>query len=218
MLRQLRPKANTEPVKESTHDQRVAAANAPACSVLSDPYYQPWTHDDLPERYLAHAFCDFAPGIRHRVQTFLEGPAWSLYLFGAAGTKKTSLAIAALVELRRALKPPRDRIGTFVPAYTFARQARKMVESRNDQAVANWRKAPLLILDDLGANRDTPHVTETLLFLLEERYDHERKTIITTNLSLEGFAKHLDPRVASRLQEGMILDLGDTDARTEAND
>jgi len=192
----------------------MAAFAAPAHSVASDPYYQPWPHADLPQRYLVHSFGEFSPVIQGEVHAFLEGPAWSLYLYGAAGTKKTSLAIAALVDLRRALPPPQDRIGVFVPAYTFARQARRMVESRNDQAILRWRTVPLLILDDLGANRDTPHVTETLLFLLEERYDHERKTIITTNLTLEQFAQHLDPRVASRLQEGMILDLGEVDARS----
>lgn len=193
VLRQLKPRAAIAHQNESTRD----AQN------------QPWPHLDLPARYLRYGFDTFSPAIQNRVRLFLEEPMWSLYLCGAAGTKKTSLAIATLVELRGLLKAPADRFGSFLPAYQAARQMRAM----NADIIARWRTSPFLILDDLGANRDTPHVTETLLFLLEERYDYERKTIITTNLSVEGFAKHLDPRVASRLQEGMILDLGDKDAR-----
>ena len=69
-----------------------------------------------------------------------------------------------------------------------------------DELFERLKNAPLLILDDLGAEAATPWAQEKLFMLLNHRYLHRLATVITTNQPLEA----LDPRLRSRL---MDLDL-----------
>lgn len=59
------------------------------------------------------------------------------------------------------------------------------------------RTAPLLILDDLGAQSSTPWAQEKLYQILNYRYNAQLPTVISTNCELED----LDPRLRSRLAE-----------------
>jgi len=66
-----------------------------------------------------------------------------------------------------------------------------------DQRFEAVRTAPLLILDDLGAQSSTPWAQEKLYQILNYRYNAQLPTVITTNCDLED----LDPRLRSRLAE-----------------
>jgi DNA replication protein DnaC len=169
----------------------------------------------IPPRSAKFKLAQFPGALVARAREFINSPGvWSLYLYGALGSQKTSFAVAILVAWEEWLTAQkRSGTGIFVPAYTAATCYRNL---EGPSGVSEtWEKCDLLILDDLGANRKTPHVTEQLLFLLERRYDWERKTIITTNMDLNEFARHIDGRAVSRLLEGIVLDLGDKDHRRE---
>lgn len=58
----------------------------------------------------------------------------------------------------------------------------------------------LLIIDDLGVERDTPYVLETVYLMIDERYKSGKPFIITTNLSLEKLQNPAD------LEHGRIYD------------
>ncbi|WP_251207004.1 ATP-binding protein [Acetatifactor aquisgranensis] len=58
----------------------------------------------------------------------------------------------------------------------------------------------LLIIDDLGVERDTPYVLETVYLVIDERYKSGKSFIITTNLSLEELRNPAD------LEHGRIYD------------
>ena len=58
----------------------------------------------------------------------------------------------------------------------------------------------LLIIDDLGVERDTPYVLETVYLVIDERYKSGKPFIITTNLSLEKLRNPAD------LEHGRIYD------------
>ena len=58
----------------------------------------------------------------------------------------------------------------------------------------------LLIIDDLGVERDTPYVLETVYLVIDERYKSGKPFIITTNLSLEELRNPAD------LEHGRIYD------------
>ena len=58
----------------------------------------------------------------------------------------------------------------------------------------------LLIIDDLGVERDTPYVLETVYLVIDERYKSWKPFIITTNLSLEKLRNPAD------LEHGRIYD------------
>jgi len=56
---------------------------------------------------------------------------------------------------------------------------------------------PVLLLDDLGSERTTGWTQERLFVLLNDRYAHRRRTVISTNCSLDAF----DDRLRSRLSD-----------------
>ena len=58
----------------------------------------------------------------------------------------------------------------------------------------------LLIIDDLGVERDTPYVLETVYLVIDERYKSGKPFIITTNLSLQELQNPAD------LEHGRIYD------------
>jgi DNA replication protein DnaC len=58
-------------------------------------------------------------------------------------------------------------------------------------------KAPVLMLDDLGAERLTPFAEEQLFLPLDHRHRLELPTMVITNLALED----LPPRIGSRLAD-----------------
>ena len=58
----------------------------------------------------------------------------------------------------------------------------------------------LLIIDDLGVERDTPYVLETVYLVIDERYKSGKSFIITINLSLEELRNPAD------LEHGRIYD------------
>lgn len=59
----------------------------------------------------------------------------------------------------------------------------------------------LLIIDDLGAEKPSEWVAETLYRIINHRYEHELPVVITSNLSLDQLAQRLGDRTASRLAE-----------------
>jgi len=177
---------------------------------------------DIPPRYRPWRLWDFSVEIVNEALIFLSGDATTLYLHGDIGTGKTSLAAAILFAWRWSggacnLECPRDcgagrpEYSHFLPAYQAAAMLRDL--DRCQDAMIRWADCLMLVLDDIGANRATPHVQEQLLFLLQERYDRCQKTIVTSNLDLNSLAVALGERAASRLQEGILVELTGGDRR-----
>lgn len=68
--------------------------------------------------------------------------------------------------------------------------------------------ADLLVLDDLGSDRPTDWVLETIFEIVEARYERELPTLITTNLTAVQLNERGYDRVTSRMAErGAILQL-----------
>lgn len=65
------------------------------------------------------------------------------------------------------------------------------------------KNCSLLILDDLGAERETEFATEQLDLVVDHRYENLKPLIVTTNLALD----LLPPRIADRLREGRLIHL-----------
>ena len=69
-----------------------------------------------------------------------------------------------------------------------------------DEVMKQIKMVPLLILDDLGVEQSTPWARAKLDEIIDHRYINEARTVITTNLD----PGNLEPRVASRLREGIV--------------
>ncbi len=127
-------------------------------------------------------------------QRFAENPQGWLLLIGGVGCGKTHLA-AAIANARLARGEP--VLFVVVPDLLDHLRATFHPESdvTYDQRFEDVRTAPVLILDDLGAESATPWALEKLYQIINYRYTARLPTVFTTNASLDAF----EPRVRSRL-------------------
>lgn len=59
----------------------------------------------------------------------------------------------------------------------------------------------LLVIDDLGTEKQTDFVQEVIYELIDHRYNYLRKTLITSNYSLKEISSKYHARIASRIAE-----------------
>jgi DNA replication protein DnaC len=131
---------------------------------------------------------------------YLETP-W-LLLKGSYGTGKTHLA-AAVANFRIENGEP----ALFITVPDLLDHLRSAYgpssELAYDETFEQVREAPLLILDDLGAESPTAWALEKLYQLFGHRHARRLPTIITTNVEPEAF----DPRIRSRLLDQALTQI-----------
>ncbi|MGX1851684.1 ATP-binding protein [Streptomyces sp. NPDC055299] len=130
-----------------------------------------------------------APGIA-------EGP--SLLIAGPTGTGKTHQAYGAIRTLLAAGVRLRWEAVTAADLYARLRPRSGHDAERDLQTLA---RCPLLLLDDLGAAKNSEWTEELTYRLINHRYEHLRPTLITTNLPTTDLRTALGDRIASRLAE-----------------
>lgn len=126
-----------------------------------------------------------------------------LFLFGEPGVGKTHLACAACnMLLNRGI---------------FCRKVRVVDIPRNDQdfvvQLADWRKTPVLFLDDLGTEKWTQRMLEILYLLIEHRLWDSAPVVITSNFAPGALSNQIDSasegdgvRLVGRIREmGVIV-------------
>lgn len=170
---------------------------------------------DVPKRYRGWSLRDYLPRLQGALAPFFACDVWSVYLHGIVGSRKSSVAAAIIRHIRE-----RGAWGSCDTSYGEWVMPERLRAAMLDfeagkYMVEAWRTARLLVLDDLGSLRSTPHAQEVQLQLISSRYDNEQPTIATSNLCLDDLAGQIDGRAASRFQEGVVLDLGTTDWRKQ---
>lgn len=144
-----------------------------------------------------------------------------LFLYGKkTGTGKTTTATAFACDYIResvsvALSRERAVSGLsvlFIHVPTFMRSAKQVYEEDSNVAaqasseVASLTRkmldVPLLVLDDIGAEKPSEAVRERLLTVIDHRSVEGKSTIYTSNMSLEELEITLGSRIRSRIQGG----------------
>lgn len=127
-------------------------------------------------------------------RNYAEAPRGWLLLHGGYGCGKTHLA-AAIANARLAAGQP----VMFVNAPDLLDHLRATFgpasEVSYDELFERVRNAPLLIVDDLGAESPTQWATEKLYQIFNHRYNAGLPSVITSNVELD----RVDPRLRSRL-------------------
>ena len=130
---------------------------------------------------------------------FAKDPQGWLVLCGPNGNGKSHLAAAIANYLMNEKAIPT----LFLTVPDFLESLRETFRSNGD-GVNEYgprfraaREAPVLILDDLGAEKRTGWAQEILFLILDYRYRMELPTVVITNLALES----LPPRIGSRLAD-----------------
>ena len=109
-----------------------------------------------------------------------------IYLHGSYGTGKTYLIAALFNELAK--KDIRSSI-VYVP--DFIRTLKSAFGDDYEDMYETVKKAPLLLLDDIGAEYLTPWARDEILgTILQYRMDEELPTFFTSNLNLKQLEEH----------------------------
>lgn len=131
-----------------------------------------------------------------KARLFAEHPDGWLVLTGPYGCGKTHLAVAIAQDVLQRGQP-----ALFVVVPDLLDHLRAAFgpssETSFDERFETVREAPLLILDDFGAQSATPWAKEKLFQILNHRYVLRLPTVITTNLRLT----EIEPRLRSRLAD-----------------
>ena len=178
-----------------------------------------------PQMLLRMTFDDFdtkgGPGATQREQKELAEalerareyafyPSRWLLITGTRGAGKTHLAVAISKEV---IDKDRSVFFAFVPA--LLDHLRKTFSTGSvmgfDDLFEQVLNAPLLVLDDLGAENGTPWAEEKLYQIVVHRHEARLPTVITTSSTVADLDVS-KPGIASRLNDGMVVDWVTIDA------
>lgn len=151
-----------------------------------------------------------------------------LYLHGNSGTGKTQTAISIFMEwcashVKRGGGYSFGDMWAFLNYPKFIMQLQASFKKNSDETAEelldHYASVPCLIVDDMGAEKPTEFVRQSTYYLINEREMYERKTIITSNFSLDHLNDHIDSRIASRIA-GMcdVVEMKGIDRRLKRSD
>lgn len=134
------------------------------------------------------------------VEAWRCGPK-GLFLFGEADTGKTFLVWALL---KREIREHHRRC-LFISMVKLKSQLTSDFRDKRQTAknmIGRARRAEILVLDDVGVEKQSDWVTEIYFDILDHRINHHLPTVVSSNYSLKKLKKRLedDPgRVVSRI-------------------
>ncbi|MBP1736491.1 MAG: replication protein DnaC [Oscillospiraceae bacterium] len=139
---------------------------------------------------------------REYARRFGSFPFANLFLTGSTGLGKTFLSacIARMVS-EQGYSVVYDTAGNIFSAFEsqkFARDTEAARDARDE--THRYLNCDLLILDDLGAELTTPFVQSALYQLVNSRLLAGKRTVISSNLSMDEVRKKYTPQIASRLE------------------
>lgn len=135
-------------------------------------------------------------GVKQQCEQYAENPSGWLILYGPTGAGKTHLAYAIAGKQLDEGKPV---YACSVP--TMLQMWRNgFAHGDFERRFEHTRDVRLLVLDDLGVQRNTDWTMEQLYELVNWRYVKKLPMVVTTNVPLEDSG--LDKRLVSRMLEG----------------
>lgn len=181
----------------------------------------------IPQRYRDAQKIDIDDLTWSLTDPYRWGKREGLYINGKPGRGKSHLA-AALVRARiEAMKVPAD-IGdasNITSGMMWVTVTDMLLEIKacfregaavdsEDAVIGRYATIPYLTLDDIGPEKATDWVLQTLYTIIDRRYREMRRTVITSNLSIPEIETKVGSRIASRIA-GMceIIELRGRDRR-----
>lgn len=132
----------------------------------------------------------------HRAVTIHEGP--SLLILGSTGVGKTHETYGAMRAISGLGLHAQWLVITAADMYGRLRPRHGIDSEAEFKAIYD---APLLVVDDLGAAKNSEWVEDVNTRLINRRYNTMRPTLFTSNVPPRELAAVLGDRIASRLEE-----------------
>ena len=163
----------------------------------------------IPRRYEGCSLSNYQPGANNGSQLRAFNYAFrlareypsadrGLLFMGACGVGKTHLSVAILRELI-------EKKGVPCLFYEFGSLLKEIQNSYNPVSQTSELKvlepvfqAEVLVLDELGASKPTDWVRDTMMQIINTRYDDRKLTIFTTNY-LDGRRSERDETLEERI-------------------
>ncbi len=124
------------------------------------------------------------------------GLPW-LVLSGERGTGKTHLAIGIILERLRLGQE--GKLGKYVYTPDMLDEIRSGFDSGEARGILErYKSVPLLVLDDLGTQKTSEWVAETLDRLIDWRYLRRLPMVVTTNLPPDQLPARIGDRLCDR--------------------
>lgn len=161
-----------------------------------------WADARVPEQYAACTF-DTYPQTTATASSMAQIRRWAvndsnpfLLIWGAYGTGKTGLSISAL----RTRVLDHGDVGLFAPLPDLLHQARLLIpEGGMHRFIEQVRQIPLLVLDDVAAEKASEFVDQTLFVILDYRKSHQLRTVCTSNLDPAALGEYVGKRIMWRV-------------------
>lgn len=173
----------------------------------------PELHRDVLTRILDRGALDF----HARPQLQALEPGQFAYLWGPAGTGKTTAAIRAAYDLTGPAG------GAFIQVPAWLEGLRRSFRGTGEPPIL---EAGVIVLDDVGKERPTPWVAERVFETVDAALSHRRSIIFTSQFRPDKAAERLYTdgndvdienarALMSRFASGIVLRFGGDDHRTE---
>jgi DNA replication protein DnaC len=198
-----------KPCLKCDYDQAKAAIKKKCPEIM--------TQRGVPKRYLGASLNDFSKDFRYQLK-----PDSGVYLWGPPGAGKTHFMAANLRDQILKTEPMEGQYATAydekqksysvpfasgfplyisVPELLLKLRGTFKNSSRLDESeiIENYSEVKVLYLDDLGVEKVSDWALQTLYLIIDRRYSEMLRTVISSNLSLDQLADHLDDRIASRI-------------------
>jgi len=146
------------------------------------------------------------------IRNFIQSNGFVLLLLGTnSGIGKSHLATASMLENIKTNKE-------FSTLFVSSRELQyKMKNGKHLDLEQQLIKLDYLVLDDLGSESITDSVISMVFGVINGRLSNGKKTVVTTNLTIEEVSKTYGQRMLSRLSSGMVIELKGYDYRTKGD-
>lgn len=126
----------------------------------------------------------------------------NLFLSGSTGLGKTFLsACIARTVSENGFSVVYDTAGNVFSQFETQKFSRDADDSREARdGTRRYLGCDLLILDDLGSEMTTPMVQASLYQLLNARLSADKRTVVSSNLTMDDVRRRYSPQIASRLE------------------
>ena len=175
----------------------------------------------IPQRYLNCSFDNFKCSTEEmkKVYNVCKGIDCnfdsSLFIHSnRPGTGKTHLAVSIIRNIceQGVLNKPK-----FISSPFLFLEIKNTFNENNEESektvIDKYTSCKYLFVDDIGVEKCSDWANQIWYMIIDSRYSQMKPTVYTSNLSIGEIASKIDPRIASRLASGIVLNLDAPDHR-----